>query len=77
MGNFFLDDFSELVILDGRDCVDLEVVDSVRGLESIGKVYYQIFIKDVVIVRIKFIYDIIKKNNLSLFKRFSKKKLIN
>lgn len=40
MGNFFLDDFSELVILDGRDCVDLEVVDSVRGLESIGKVYY-------------------------------------
>lgn len=38
MGNFFLDDFLELVILDSRDCVDLEVVESFRGLESIGKV---------------------------------------
>lgn len=77
MGNPFLDDFPELVTLDGRDCVDPEVADSVRGLESTGKAHYQTFIKDVVTARTKSIHDTIKKNNLSLFKRSSKKKPTN
>ena len=66
MGNPFLDDFPELVTLDSRDCVDPEVAESFRGLESTGKVQYQAFIKDVVTARTKTIHDTIKKNNLSL-----------
>ena len=77
MGNPFLDDFPELVTLDSRDCVDPEVAESFRGLESTGKVQYQAFIKDVVTARTKTILDTIKKNNLSLFKRSGKKKSTN
>lgn len=77
MGNPFLDDFPELVTLDSRDCVDPEVVESVRGLEGTGKAQYQAFTKDVVTTRTKTIHDTIKKNNLSLFKRSAKKKSTN
>ena len=77
MGNPFLDDFPELVTLDGRDCVDPEVTDSVRGLEGTGKAHYQSFIKDVVAARTITNHDTIKRNNLSLFKRSSKKKPTN
>ena len=69
MGNPFLDDFPELVTLHSRDCVDPEVAESFRGLESTGNVQYQAFIKDVVTACTKPIHDTIKKNNLSLFKR--------
>lgn len=55
------------------DCVDPEVAESFRGLESTGNVQYQAFIKDVVTARTK----TIKKNNLSLFKRSGKKKSTN
>lgn len=77
MGNPFLDDFPELVTLHSRDCVDPEVAESFRGLESTGNVQYQAFIKDVVTARTKPIHDTIKKNNLSLFKRSGKKKPTN
>ena len=76
MGNPFLDDFPELVTLNSRDCVDPEVAESFRGLESTGKVQYQGFIKDAVTARTK-THDTIKKNNLSLFKRSGKKKSTN
>ena len=74
IGNPFLDDFPELVTLDSRDCIDPEVADSVRGLEDTGKAQYQVFMKDVLTDRTKTIHDTIKKNNLSLFKKSSKKK---
>ena len=74
MGNPFLDDIPELVTLDSMDCVDPEVAQSFRGLESTSKVQCQVFIKDVVKARTKSIHDTIKKSNLSLFKRSGKKK---
>lgn len=74
MGNPFLDDFPELVTLDSRNCVDPEVAESVRNLESTGKAQYQAFMKDVVTARTKSVHDSIKRNKLSLFKRSTKKK---
>lgn len=77
MGNPSRDDFSKLVTLDSKDCVDPEVVESFRGLESTSQVQLQVFIKDVVTACTKTIHDTIKKNNLSLFKRSGKKKSTN
>ena len=37
MGNPFLDDFSDLVTLNSRNCMDESVIDTVRTLEDMGK----------------------------------------
>ena len=37
MDNPFLDDFPELVNLDGRDCMDAPVAETVQSLEDVGK----------------------------------------
>ena len=52
--NNVCDEIPELITLDGRDCVDPEVVDSVRGLKCTEKAHYQAFIiKDVVVLPYK------------------------
>jgi hypothetical protein len=68
MGNPFRDDFSELVKLDSRDCVDVSVAETVRSLEDLGKQQYTEYRKAVIIERSKSIHDPIKKNNLPKFK---------
>ena len=40
-GNPILDNFSELVTLDSRDCADTSVVESVKKLGKLGKEKYQ------------------------------------
>ena len=72
-GNPFLDDFSELVTLDSRDCADTIVVESVKTLHKLGKEQYQNYVKDVTKDRSRSIHDPIKKNNLPLFSKYHKK----
>lgn len=69
MGNPFLDDFSELVKLDSRDCMDQSVAETIRTVEAIGQCQYADYRKSVIIERSKSIHDPIKKNNLPLFKK--------
>ena len=66
MGNPFLDDFSELVKLDSRNCVDQSVVHSLHVLEDTGIQQYQDFVNEDCTRPIQ---DPIKKNSLALFKR--------
>lgn len=72
-GNPFLNDFSELVTLDSRDCADTIVVESVKTLHKLGKEQYQNYVKDVTKDRSRSIHDPIKKNNLPLFSKYHKK----
>ena len=61
-GNPFLDDCSELLILDDS------VIITVRSIETIGVTQYQKYYKEVIISGEKSIHDSIKKNSLPLFK---------
>ena len=67
LGNPFLDDFSELVTIDGRDCVDQSVIESVQKLEEVGQKQYKTFVSEVIEKRSRSIHDPIKKNNLPRF----------
>jgi len=72
-GNPFLDDFSELVTLDSRDCADTSVAESIKKLDKLGKEQYQKYVKDVTNDRSSSIHNPIKKNNLPLFRKNHKK----
>lgn len=69
MGNPFLDDFPELVVLDTRNCVSDAVVSTVKTIEELGCIQYDQYVKDVIKNRTVSIHNPIKKNCLSLFKR--------
>ena len=68
-GNPFLDDFSEIVKLDCKDCMDADAAETVTSLEDIGKNQYSEYLKMVIVDRTKSIHDPIKKNNLLLFRK--------
>ncbi|KAL9954616.1 hypothetical protein ACROYT_G042180 [Oculina patagonica] len=76
-GNPFLDDFSELVTLDSRDCADVSVVESVKKLDKLGEEQYQKYLKDVIKDRSSSVHNLIKKNNLPLFGKNHKKATSN
>jgi len=69
VGNPFLDDCTELLALDSRNCASESVVHTVRNIENIGKAQYEKYVKEVIIDRTTSIHQSIKKNNLPLFKR--------
>ena len=69
MGNPFLDDFPELVMLDSRNCVDKSVANSLYTLEATGKQQYQDFVANVLENCTSSIHNPIKRNSLALFKR--------
>ena len=71
--NPFLDDFSELVTLDSRDCADTIVAESVKTLDKLGKEQYQKYVKDVIKDRSRSNHNPIQKNNLPLFSKNHKK----
>lgn len=73
IGNPFLDDFPELVTIDGRDCVDDRVIESVRSLDQIGQDQYKAYVNEVIKNRTRPIQEPIKKNNLPLFHKNLKK----
>ena len=77
MGNPFLDDCPELVILDSRDCANPSVADALYSLESVGQQQYQKYVNDVVTKRTSSVHDTIKKNNLPLLRTSLGKKSTN
>ena len=66
IGNPFLDDFTELVMLDSRNCVDASVALALYSLENIGIRQY---VANVIEGHTTSIHEPIKKNSLALFKR--------
>jgi len=66
MGDPFLDDFPELVMLDKRNCV---VALSLYSLEETGKQQYQDYVVNVLENCTTSIHNPIKRNSLALFKR--------
>jgi hypothetical protein len=63
MGNTFLDDTPELLMLDTRDVIDESVVNTVRTVEALGKDQYNTYRKSVIYDRKCTIHDSIKKNS--------------
>ena len=73
MGNPFLDDFSEFVSLNNRNCMDESVYDTVRTLEVTGKRQFNDFVKHVVDDRTRSIHEPFKRNSLALFRNPKRK----
>lgn len=73
IGNPFLDDFSELVMIDSRDCADVSVIETIKKLDKIGKDKYTKYVNEVIKNRTRSIQDPIKKNSLPLFQKNLKK----
>lgn len=73
IGNPFLDDFSELVTIDSRDCADVGVIETIKKLDKIGKDKYTKYVNEVIKNRTRSIQDPIKKNSLPLFQKNLKK----
>ena len=69
MGNPFLDDFPELVMLDNRNCADESVKLFLCTLEETGKQQYQDFLANMLVNCTTSIHNPIKRNSLTLFKR--------
>jgi hypothetical protein len=68
MGNLFLDDIPELLMLDTRDVIDEYVVITVRTVEALGNNQYNNYRKSVIYDRTHTIHDPIKNNSLLLFR---------
>ena len=67
MGNPFLEDSQDLLVLDTRDIVDVSVVETIRGIENMGKVQYETFMtKRLEKCEIP-LFEPIKRNKLALF----------
>ena len=64
MGNAFLHDNAELMVLDTRDVLDESVVTTVRSVEKLGVNQYKIYHGSVGNISI---HEAIKKNSLPLF----------
>ena len=73
MGNPFLDNFQELLVLDTQNCSSDAVADTVRSIEKLGSSQYQAYVKDVIEDRTVSIHQPIKKNCLPLFKKLQPK----
>jgi hypothetical protein len=69
MGNPFLVDIPELLVLDTRDVIDDSVVKTVRTVEELGKEQYKAYHKSVIQDRSCSIHEPIRRNSLPLFKR--------
>ena len=79
MGNPFLDDYPEVLVLDSRNCCNEAVTATIQSIEELGKAQYHKYYNDVVKDRSVPIQQPIKKNFLPLFKqplsrKFTKKK---
>ena len=69
MGNPFLDQSEDLVMLDTGNVLDESVVETVRTIEELGKEQFKSYYKSVLVERTRSIHEPIRKNNLPLFKR--------
>lgn len=46
MGNLFLEESQDLLVLDSKDIMDSSVADTVRKVESLGAQQYKIFVEE-------------------------------
>lgn len=73
MGNPFMEETNELLVLDTRDIADTAVVKTVRTIEAVGQEQYETFRNERITNNKKSLYDPIKRNKLPLFKTPLKK----
>lgn len=69
LGNPFIEDSSDLLVLDTRDIIDPKVVGAVNEMEKLGSDQYNTFVSECLDKKTKAIKDPIKRNNLPLFGR--------
>ncbi|CAG2187553.1 unnamed protein product [Mytilus edulis] len=69
MGNPFMEQSDDLLILDTRDIVDPRVAETVRKVEEIGKEQFNKFVTERLQSNTKSIYEPIKQNKLFMFSR--------
>ena len=69
MGNPFLHDSADLVVLDSRDILDNTVVSTVRRVEKHGLEQYNMYYETVIKDRNASIHNAIRKNSFPLFSR--------
>ncbi|XP_076078833.1 uncharacterized protein LOC143048849 [Mytilus galloprovincialis] len=69
MGNPFLEESEDLLVLDTRDIVDPKVANTVRNIEQIGNDKYHEYVRERLDKRTRPLSDPIKQNKLHLFRR--------
>ncbi|KAK3732423.1 hypothetical protein QZH41_018359, partial [Actinostola sp. cb2023] len=69
LGNPFREDSGGLLVLDTKDIMPKEVVDSVKNIEKLGHDQYTTFVKERFVDQKKPITDPIKRNKLWMFSR--------
>ena len=69
MGNPFLEESKDLLVLDTKDIMDASVADTVRKVQSLGEEQYKKFVNERLDQPTKPVTDIIPKNKLPLFSR--------
>ena len=69
MGNPFLENSEDLIVLDTRDIVGASVGETVRNAETLGKEQYEVFVDERLIQGKIPITEVISKNKLALFSR--------
>ena len=73
MGNPFMEQGEELLVLDTRDILDTSVGEKVRKAEMVGEEQHQIFVEERLIKCDKPVTHVISKNKLQLFNHKSAK----
>ena len=69
LGNPFMEESRDLLVLDIRDIADPAVVTTVRGIEKKGHDQYDSFVTDRLVERTSPVSDTISKNSMPLFNR--------
>ena len=67
MGNPFLEESPDLLVLDTCDIMDVKVVETVRTIEIAGDHQYSKFVEEHILKKDKSIFDPIPKNKFPLF----------
>ena len=67
MGNPFLEESPDLLVLDTRDIMDEKVAETVRTIEIAGDLQYSKFVEERILKKDKSIFDPIPKNKFPLF----------
>jgi len=75
MGNYFLEESEDLLVLDTSDIADPEVAHTIRNIELIGKDKYHEYVLERLDKRTKPLTDPIQQNKLHLFSRQEKRQI--
>ena len=67
MGNPFLENSGDLLVLDSRNIADTAVASTIQQIEKLGRDQYEMFVEERLVERTKAITDPIKRNSLPLF----------